>query len=563
MPDTTNHSAITPHWWKEAAIYQIYPRSFKDSNGDGIGDLNGITGQLDYIKNLGIDVIWLSPIFKSPNADNGYDISDYRAIMDEFGTMADFEQLLAGVKQRGMRLILDLVANHSSDEHAWFVESRKSKDNPYRDYYIWRPAKDGQAPNNWLSYFSGSAWQLDPATGEYYLHLFAVKQPDLNWDNPRLRHEIYDIMRFWLDKGINGFRMDVIPFISKDPAFPDYPAGFDGDFGKVYASGPKLHDYIQEMHREVLSKYDVMTVGEAAGVSLEQTPLLVDERRKELNMIFQFDLVGLDRAGAFWKYSPFELPQLKAIFARYEKSLDYHCWPTVFLSNHDNPRPVSRFGNDVPAFREPSAKMLATLLLTMKGTPFIYQGDELGMTNYPFTDIKEFDDIQVRNAWQEEVVQNNGDPADFMYHMLHTTRDHSRTCMQWDDGDNAGFSTAEKTWFVVNPNFKTINAKRAIADPHSVYHYYRKLLALRKQTPALIYGGFADIDPSHAQVFAYTRTLGEARYLVVLHFGSEPLSYTLPKGIQTGQWIFGNSAPAGEQSTTLSLHPYEARIYTL
>jgi oligo-1,6-glucosidase len=568
MTDKTQQSAVTAngysqHWWKQAAIYQIYPRSFKDSNGDGIGDLNGITGQLDYIQNLGIDVIWLSPIFKSPNADNGYDISDYRAIMDEFGTMADFERLLAGVKQRGMRLILDLVANHSSDEHAWFVESRMSKDNPYRDYYIWRPAKDGQAPNDWLSYFSGSAWQLDPATGEYYLHLFAVKQPDLNWDNPHLRQEIYDIMRFWLDKGIDGFRMDVIPFISKDPAFPDYPAGFDGDFGRVYASGPKLHDYIQEMHREVLSKYDVMTVGEAAGVSLEQTPLLVDERRKELNMIFQFDLVGLDRAGAFWKYRPFELPQLKAIFTRYEKSLDHHCWPTVFLSNHDNPRPVSRFGNDDPVFREPSAKMLATLLLTMKGTPFIYQGDELGMTNYPFTDIKEFDDIQVRNAWQEEVVLNNGDPADFMYHMLHTTRDHSRTCMQWDDAPNAGFSTAEKTWFVVNPNFKTINAKRAIADTNSVYHYYRQLLALRKQTPALIYGGFADIDPAHAQVFAYTRTLGEARYLVVLHFGSEPLSYTLPKGIQTGQWIFGNYAPADEQSTTLSLHPYEARIYAL
>ncbi|MFZ1136203.1 MAG: alpha-glucosidase, partial [Candidatus Korobacteraceae bacterium] len=393
-----------PKWWKEAIVYQVYPRSFKDSNGDGIGDLKGITSKLDYIQGLGVNVIWLSPHYDSPNADNGYDIRNYRKVMAEFGTMADFDELLAGIKQRHMKLILDLVVNHTSDEHAWFVESRKSKDNPYRDYYIWRPAKDGNVPNNWTSFFSGSAWKLDPTTGEYYLHLFAEKQPDLNWDNPKVRNEVYDLMKFWLDKGVDGFRMDVIPFISKREGLPDLPPEAMAKPQYFYAMGPHLHEYLQEMNKEALSKYDVMTVGEAFGVTLEQTPTLVDERRNELNMIFNFDAVRLNRNGDVWR--DWTLPELKAIYTQENQALDVHSWNTVFLSNHDNPRVVSAFGNDSPQYRVASAKALATMLLSLKGTPFIYQGDELGMTNYPFTSIDQFDDIAVKNAWKAMVVTN-------------------------------------------------------------------------------------------------------------------------------------------------------------
>ncbi len=530
----TTPNGYTKKWWKEAVVYQIYPRSFKDSNGDGIGDLKGITSELDYIKGLGVDVIWLSPHFDSPNADNGYDIRDYRKVMTEFGTMADFDELLKGVKQRKMKMILDLVVNHSSDEHVWFAESRKSKDNPYRDYYIWRPAKDGKEPNNWVSFFSGSAWKKDDATGEYYLHLFSEKQPDFNWENPTVRREVFDLMKFWLDKGADGFRMDVIPFISKDQSFPDYPSNYDGRPEYIYASGPKLHDYLQEMNREVLSKYDVMTVGEAFGVTLEKTPLLVDERRNELNMIFHFDVVRLDR-GEAWRWKPWTLPDLKAIYGRFDKGLDVHSWHTVFLSNHDNPRAVSHFGEDSPEYRVPSAKALATMLLTLKGTPFIYQGDELGMTNYPFTRIEEFDDIEVKNAWNAEVLTNQVSTDEFIAHMLKTSRDHSRTPMQWDDSPNAGFTTAAaKPWLAVNPNYKEINAKQALGDQDSIYNYFREMIEVRKKTPALIYGDYKDLDPQNPVIFAYTRTLGTDRYLVVLNFSKDEVAYTFPEGLNAG-----------------------------
>ena len=412
----TTANGYTRKWWKEAIIYQIYPRSFKDSNGDGIGDLKGITSELDYIKGLGVDVIWLSPHFDSPNADNGYDIRDYRKVMTEFGTMADFDEFLKGVKQRGMKMILDLVVNHTSDEHAWFVESRKSKNNPYRDYYIWRPAKDGKEPNDWVSFFSGSAWKRDDATGDYYLHLFSEKQPDLNWENPGVRAEVYDLMKFWLDKGADGFRMDVIPFISKHQGFPNYPNDYDGGPEFIYAAGPKLHDHLQEMNREVLSKYDVMTVGEAFGVTLEQTPLLVDERRHELNMIFHFDVVRLDR-GEAWRWKPWTLPDLKAIYSRFDKGLDAHSWHTVFCRTTTT-RAQFLTSATIPASIVFSQRAsCATMLLTLKGTPFIYQGDELGMTNYPFTRIDEFDDIEVKNAWKAEVLTNQVGPTNL-----------SRTC---------------------------------------------------------------------------------------------------------------------------------------
>ena len=553
-------NGYTKRWWKEAIVYQIYPRSFQDSDGDGIGDLRGITSQLDYIKTLGIDVIWLSPHFDSPNADNGYDIRDYRKIMTEFGTMDDFDELLKGVKQRGMKLILDLVVNHTSDEHIWFVESRKSKDNPFRDFYIWAPPKNGKEPNDWVSFFSGSAWKRDDVTGDYYLHLFSEKQPDLNWESPKVRAEVYDLMKFWLDKGVDGFRMDVIPFISKHQTFPNYPDNYDGRPEFMYASGPKLHDYLQEMNREVLSKYDIMTVGEAFGVTLEQTPLLVDERRNELNMIFHFDVVRLDR-GEAWRWKPWALPDLKAIYSRFDKGLDTHSWHTVFLSNHDNPRAVSHFGDDSPEFRVPSAKLLSTMLLTLKGTPFIYQGDELGMTNYPFRRIEEFDDVEVKNAWKAEVLTKQVDPEEFFAHMLKTSRDHSRTPMQWNDSDNGGFTSAVKPWLAVNQNYKQINAQQAQTDPDSIYNYFRRMIDLRKKTPALIYGDYDDLDPANPVIFSYTRTLGSARYLVVLNFSKDEVAYSFPDDRKGKRLLISNLDSEEENVSQVNLRAWEARVY--
>ncbi len=548
-------------WWKEAVVYQIYPRSFKDSNGDGIGDLNGITSELDYIQRLGVDVLWLSPHYDSPNADNGYDIRDYRKVMAEFGTMADFDQLLKGIKERGMRLILDLVANHTSDEHVWFAESRKSKNGPYSDYYLWRPELNGKEPNNWVSLFSGSAWKKDPERGEYYLHLFAEKQPDLNWDNPKVREEVYNLMKFWLDKGVDGFRMDVIPFISKDQSFPDYPKECEAHPEYIYASGPRLHEYLQEMNREVLAKYDIMTVGEALGVTLDETPMFVDERREELNMIFHFDVVRLNRRG--WRWIPWTLPELKAIYARFEKALDVNCWNSVFLSNHDNPRPVSSFGDDSPDYRVPSAKLLATMLFTMKGTVFVYQGDELGMTNYPFKRIEEFDDIEVKNAWKAEVLTKRVSAEDYLFHLGRTSRDHSRTPMQWNASANGGFTLAAKPWFGVNPNYRTINAEQQFNDPNSVYSYYRQLIDLRKKAPALIYGDFEDLDPNHPLLFSYTRTLGTDKYLVALNFSGTVVPFSLEPDSKPGTLILSNISDSKTDPASAHLEPWEARIYRM
>lgn len=561
MVQAATVNGYQPKWWKEAMVYQVYPRSFKDSNGDGIGDLKGITSELGYIQGLGVNVIWLSPHYDSPNADNGYDISDYRKIMKEFGTMADFDELLKGVKQRNMKLVLDLVVNHTSDEHAWFVESRRSKDNPYRDYYIWRPGKNGGPPNDWTSFFSGSAWKLDPATGEYYLHLFAEKQPDLNWDNPKVRQEVYALMKFWLDKGVDGFRMDVIPFVSKDQTFPNFPANFDGRAQYIYAAGPHMHEYLQEMNREVLAKYDVMTVGEAFGITLQQTPLLVDERRHELNMIFNFDAVRINQRNDI--YREWTLPELKAIYSEQDRGLDMHSWNTIFLSNHDNPRIVSAFGDDSAAYRVPSAKLLATMLFTLKGTPFVYQGDELGMTNYPFKGIEDFDDIAVKNAWKDYVVSNKVSSEAFLANMRKISRDNARTPMQWDDSSNGGFTTAAKPWLVVNPNFKEVNAKQSLADPNSIYRYYARMVELRKRTPALVYGDFKDIDPANTKVFAYTRILGGAGYLIVLNFSGEAVSYTLPAGLKAGRLEISNLLGAGENVGTLQMKAWDARVYKI
>ena len=550
-----------PRWWKEAVVYQVYPRSFKDSNGDGIGDLKGITSKLDYIQGLGVNVIWLSPHYDSPNADNGYDIRDYRKVMTEFGAMADFDELLKGIKQRHMRLIVDLVVNHTSDEHAWFVESRKSKDNPYRDYYFWRPGKNGGSPNNWTSFFSGSAWKYDPTTNEYYLHLFAAKQPDLNWDNPKVRQAVYDLMKFWLDKGVDGFRMDVFPFISKREGLPDLPPEYISQPQFFYAMGPHFNEYTQELHREVLSKYDIMTVGEAFGVTLDETPQLVDERRGELDMIFNFDAVRLDRDGELWRQ--WQLPELKAIYAQHDKLLGVHTWNTVFLSNHDNPRVVSAFGNGSPQYRVASAKVLATMLLTLKGTPFIYQGDELGMTNYPFTSIDEFDDIAVKNAWKANVETKQVTPEFFLDQARKVSRDNARTPMQWDTTANAGFTTATKPWLAVNPNYLEINATQALSDKGSIYHYFSAMTDLRRSSNVFVYGDYTDLDPSNPQIYAYTRSIGAEKYLVVLNFSTAAVTYKLPGGLRTGKLLISNLNKPSDNGDTLHLKAWEGRVYKL
>ena len=550
MTDTINGYAR--RWWKEAVVYQIYPRSFKDSNGDGIGDLNGILEKVPYLKGLGIDVVWLSPHFDSPNADNGYDIRDYRRVMAEFGTMDDFDALREALHAAGIKLIIDLVVNHSSDEHAWFIESRSSRDNPYRDYYIWHPGLNGGPPNNFTSIFTGTAWQKDEATGDYYLHLFAVKQPDLNWENPRLREEVYDLMRFWLDRGVDGFRMDVIPFISKRPGLPDLAEAERAKPQFVYSDGPRVHDYLQEMRREALAPYDTMTVGEAFGVTLSQTPLFVDDRRGELDMIFQFDVVEIDR-DAQGKWKPWRLADFKAIFSRHDAALDAHCWPTVFFSNHDNPRIVSRYGDERPQWRDLSAKLMATLLLTMKGTPFIYQGDELAMTNYPFIDIAQFDDLWVKGQWREEVDSGRVNPADFLANQMKISRDHARTPMQWTDGLHGGFTTG-RPWLAVNPNAHEINAERALTESASVYHFYAELIALRKAHPALVYGDYRDLMPDHPQVFAYTRTTPDETHLVALNFSDADVAVDLPAGVR----LSGNY-----DDETPDLRGWEARLYRI
>lgn len=556
----TESPQITRCWWKEAVVYQIYPRSFMDSNGDGIGDLPGITARLDYLRTLGVNVIWLSPHYDSPNADNGYDIRDYRKVMAEFGTMSDFNELIVAVKEHGMRLIIDLVVNHTSDEHAWFVESRKSKDSPYRDYYIWRPGKtNGDPPNDWKSFFSGSAWKRDPESGDYYLHLFADKQPDLNWDNQKVRAEVYDIMRFWLDKGVDGFRMDVIPFISKDPAFPDYPPELSDRPEFYHANGPHVHDYLQEMNREVLSKYDVMTVGEAFGVTPAQTPDFIDERRGELNMVLNFDAVRIGRIG--WASRAWTLKELKAVYSRLDKTAGLHGWNTLFLSNHDNPRLVSTFGDDSNFWRAASAKALATMLMTLKGTPFIYQGDELGMTNAPLKTIDDYEDVEVRNAWKLLVETGKVSAEVFLGEMAKTSRDHARTPMQWTEKPHGGFTTAENPWFPVNPNYPAINAADAIADPTSVYHHYARLITLRKKLPELVYGEYVDLLPDHPRVFLYTRTLGDSQLIIAINFGREPAIVGVPAGIEVQDVIHGSLGPAPGRRRDIALSGWEGRIY--
>jgi oligo-1,6-glucosidase len=558
---------LKKQWWKESVIYQIYPRSFMDTNGDGIGDIPGIISRLDYLKTLGVDVIWLSPVYKSPNDDNGYDISDYRDIMDDFGTMADWELLLKEMHDRGMKLIMDLVVNHSSDEHHWFVESKKSKDNPYRDYYIWRPSKDGKEPNNWQSTFSGSAWQYDENTDEYFLHLFSKKQPDLNWENSELRQEVYDMMKFWLDKGIDGFRMDVINFISKVDGLPDAPNPDRKPYvsgSRYFMNGPKIHDYLQEMYREALAGYDVMTVGEMPGVNVEQAKLYTDESRNEVNMVFQFEHVDLDSGpGGKWDLKPLKLTDLKKNFTKWQTGLEDIGWNSLYLNNHDQPRMVSRFGND-QQYRVESAKMLATFLHMLKGTPYIYQGEEIGMTNIRFDSIDDYKDIETLNMYNEKVNQNGEDPAKVMESIYVKGRDNARTPFQWDDSKHGGF-TDGTPWIKVNPNYKEINAKQAVEDEDSIFHYYRKLVQLRKEHPVIVHGRYDILLPEDEEIYVYTRTLDSKKMLVLLNFTGEEQTFTLPASLQDkkNQDLIANYEVAPEYMSSIPLRPYEAIVYLL
>ena len=548
-------------WWKESVVYQIYPRSFKDSNGDGIGDINGITEKMGYLQELGVDVIWLSPVYQSPNDDNGYDISDYQAIMEEFGTMEDFDRMLAAAHEHGLKLVMDLVVNHTSDEHPWFVESRKSVDNPYRDYYIWRPGKDGKEPNNWGSCFSGPAWKYDPQTEMYYLHLFSEKQPDLNWDNPKVRQEVFDMMNWWLDKGVDGFRMDVISLISKKPDLPDGPVGINGyaSFNEP-ANGPHVHEYLQEMREKVLNRKETITVGECSGVTLEEAKKYASSDGKELNMVFQFEHMDVDAdANTKWTDKKMDLRDMKEVLTRWQKGLEDIAWNSLFWENHDQPRSISRYGNDSPEYREVSAKMLATCLHMMQGTPYVYQGEELGMTNVPFTSIDQFRDLDSINAYRELVEEQKVFTSEeMMRYLRYKSRDNARTPFQWDDSENAGFSTGTP-WIMVNPNYKEINAKDQLERADSVFHYYQKLIRLRKEQEVIVYGTYDLLLPDSKEIYAYTRTLGEEKLLVVCNFYEPELSFELPEEFAGGTCLISNY-PEVSLKAEMTLRPYEAFV---
>ncbi|WP_299209425.1 alpha-glucosidase [uncultured Dokdonia sp.] len=521
-------------WWKEGIVYQIYPRSFKDTTGNGIGDLQGIIEKLDYIASLGVDIIWLNPVYDSPNDDNGYDIRDYRTIMAEFGTMADFDQLLSGMKARNLRLVMDLVVNHCSDEHEWFQQSRSSRENPYRDYFHWWPAEKGTPPKRW-SYFdvNENAWQYDAQTDAYYLHYFAVKQPDLKWENPQVRQEIYEMMHFWFQKGVDGFRMDVIPFISKDTTYPEIAATAPHEFIAYYANGPKVHEYLNELNREVISKYDAFTVGEGPGIHIDQALDFVHEDRKEMDMFFHFDLMSLDRKPGevfTMREDKWKLSEFKKVFSDWDSAFAKAGWGSLFLANHDFPRSVSRWGNDSPKHWKNSATLLHTFLLTMRGTPYFYQGDEIGMTNVRFTEIEDYRDINTINRY-ENIKNNGGDLEAFMQSEQHAARENARTPMHWDATPNAGFTKATP-WIRLNPNYSDgISVAHQEEEDHSVLSYFRKMTAVRKSNVALVYGVYKCLDPDHEQIYAYTRTLGENRFLILLNFSEDTVTYTLPHHI--------------------------------
>jgi oligo-1,6-glucosidase len=538
-------------WWKEAIVYQLYPRSFKDSDGDGIGDLKGIISKLDYLQSLGITAVWLNPIYESPNDDNGYDISDYRNIMKEFGTMEDFDALLAGLHQRNIKLVMDVVVNHSSDEHFWFQESRKSRDNPYRNYYHWWNADRGKpAPRYSLFDINHDAWKYDSLTDAYYLHYFSRKQPDLNWENPKLRQEVYDIMKFWADKGVDGFRLDAFGFASKDITFPIFPEGYEKNFMLYYSMGPHLHEYLKEMNEQVFSKYNVMSVAEGAGNTMEDAHNLVDEDRRELDMAYAFEAVDIA------KYDGYRLAHFKEVFSRWDSAFADKGWLSIFLANHDQARMVSRFGNDKPEFRDVSSKMLSTFIMTMRGTPYYYNGDELGMTNAGFEKIEDYRDMPTLNEYQHQ-IDIGGDLKKFMTQVSFGCRDNGRTNYQWDTTANAGF-TEGTPWIKTNSNYKEINAAQQENDPGSCLNYFRKLVDLRKNNIELVYGKYTQVDKSNPSVYAYTREYEGKKDLILLNFTDK--SADVNTGVSSGSVLLNNYDTVSTIGPTMSLRPYEAIV---
>ncbi|HEY8702020.1 MAG TPA: alpha-glucosidase [Arthrobacter sp.] len=568
--ETQPGTALRPgdEWFKKAVVYQIYPRSFADSDGDGVGDLRGIIGRLDYLDNLGVDVVWLSPVYRSPQDDNGYDISDYQDIDPVFGDLAILDELLNGLHARGMKLVMDLVVNHTSDEHPWFVESRSSKDNPKRDWYWWRTPQDGREPgtpgaepNNWGSAFSGPAWEYDAASGEYYLHLFSKKQPDLNWENPEVRAAVYDMMNWWLDRGVDGFRMDVINFISKDPALPDGPKSdgmLFGDGSPYFICGPRIHEFLQEMHQEVFAgrDKDLLTVGEMPGVTVEDALLFTDPARGEVDMVFQFEHVALDQEGGNkWRPKKLLLTDLKKSLGRWQDALGEKGWNSLYWGNHDQARAVSRFGDD-GQYRELSAKMLAAVLHLHRGTPYVYQGEELGMTNMAFGAISDYRDIEVLNHHREATTHLGHTDAEVLAALAPLNRDNARTPVQWDASRNAGFTTGAP-WIAVNPNANTINAAAQVDDPDSVFNFYRQVIALRHTDPVVAYGDFTMLLPWDEHVYAFRRSLPGAELLVLGNFSG------IPQKADVGDptWseaalVLGNYPPGAG----LALRPWEVKV---
>ncbi|MFI7547077.1 alpha-glucosidase [Actinoplanes sp. NPDC049599] len=557
-------------WWHSAVVYQIYPRSFADADGDGMGDLRGVIDHLDHLAGLGVDVLWLSPVYPSPQDDNGYDISDYQDIDPVFGDLADFDELLAGVHARGMKLIMDLVVNHSSDEHPWFTESRSSRDNPKRDWYWWRPARPGLTPGapgaeptNWGAAFGGPAWEYDPATGEYYLHLFSRKQPDLNWENPEVRAAVYTMMNWWLDRGVDGFRMDVINYISKDTTLPDgrvQPGVAYGDGSASYMNGPRIHEFLHEMHERVFAgrEQELLTVGEMPGVTIDEAKLFTDPARGEVDMVFQFDHVWVDRGEDPWLLYPLRLTALKAILGRWQAGLADAGWNSLYWNNHDQPRVVSRFGDDSPQYRVRSAQMLGAVLHLHRGTPYVYQGEELGMTNAPFGSIADFRDIEALGQYVQAVDQEGRSPEDVLTVLRARGRDNARTPMQWDASPHAGFTTGTP-WLAVNPNHDQINAEAAVKDEESVYHFYRRLIELRHSEPAVVYGDFTMLLPHDERLYAFTRTHGATTLLVIGNFSGETVRAEIADAAawEAAELLLTNAAaPEG-----LVLQPWQAVIY--
>jgi oligo-1,6-glucosidase len=549
-----NNGFTDRQWWKEAVVYQLYPRSFKDSDGDGVGDLKGILSKLDYIKSLGVDVVWLNPVYESPNDDNGYDISDYRNIMKDFGTMDDFDALLKGLHNRQIKLVMDLVVNHTSDEHEWFKQSRSSRNNPYRNYYHWWNAEKGKPTYRW-SFFDvqHDAWKYDSVTDAYYLHYFSRKQPDLNWENPQVRKEVNDIMKFWANKGIDGFRMDAFQFVAKDTSFPALPQGYENNIVQHYAMGNGIHGYIKEMNTEVFSKYPLMTVAEGAGNSFEDAHNLVDPARKELNMAYAFDAVDFIKKPGAW-----DLIAFKKLFTRWDSAFAEKGWLSVFLANHDNARMLSRYGNDSPAFRDVSASLLNTFLLTMRGTPYCYNGDELGMTNIRFSSIGDYRDAQTINGYSA-LKNSSGDTLQYLEQQKFSSRDNGRTPFQWSTATHAGFSTGTP-WIKVNPNYTHVNVSVQEKNPGSVLNHFRKAVALRRANPALVYGKYNLVDKDNKSVYAYTREGNGKKLLVLLNFTNQPATVNTGTALNKARLLLSNYVAAGSSA---QLRPYEARVYRL